>query len=76
MLEGFAEGAAGAALAFGLLYVLKTQALDRLGSNRNLLQSFYVTTHDALVVGFAVVFVGALVGAVGSAIGLRRFLEV
>jgi len=76
MLEGFIEGAVGAVLAFALLYLLKTGVLDRVDNPHNLLHSFFVSTHDALSVGIRVVIVGALVGAVGSAIGLRRFLDV
>jgi cell division transport system permease protein len=76
MLEGFIEGAVGAAVAFGLLFALKSGALDRLGNNHNLLQHFFVTNSDTVGIGLEVVVIGALVGAVGSAIGLRRFLEV
>jgi cell division protein FtsX len=41
----------------------------------DLLQSFYVTNGDAFGIGILVLIIGAAIGIVGSAIGLRRFLE-
>jgi cell division protein FtsX len=41
----------------------------------DILQSFYVTNSDAIRIGILVLFIGAAIGTVGSAIGLRRFLE-
>jgi len=76
MLEGLVQGAVGAAIAFGLVYALKVVLSNAVAHSRNLLQSFYLTTHDAVAIGILVVLLGALVGAIGSAIGLRRFLEV
>ncbi len=76
MLEGLVEGALGALLAFfgiiGLQKVLASQVADA----NDLFSAFYVTTGDALSIGWSVLALGAVIGMVGSAIGLRRFLEV
>ncbi len=76
MLEGLVEGVLGALLAFfgiiGLQKVLSSQVADA----NDLFSAFYVTTSDALSIGWSVLALGAVIGMVGSAIGLRRFLEV
>jgi cell division protein FtsX len=40
-----------------------------------LFRGFYLTNADAFGIGLIVLFIGALIGIVGSTIGLRRFLE-
>jgi cell division transport system permease protein len=77
MLEGLIEGAVGALLAFGGVGILKW-ALSNWVQGSDLFRAtpFYLTSGDAVTIGIGVVVVGAVVGAVGSAIGLRRFLEV
>lgn len=75
MCEGLVQGAIGAALAFGGVYALRVILTDLTGRSKNLFQAFYVTGGDAVAIGLLVVVVGATVGAMGSAIGLRRFLE-
>jgi cell division transport system permease protein len=79
MAEGLVQGAIGAGISFGLVYVLKV-VLHNLTSNPNstkqtLFTGFYVTNADAITIGFLVLLIGALIGVVGSMIGLRRFLE-
>ncbi|MGH9040369.1 MAG: permease-like cell division protein FtsX [Acidimicrobiia bacterium] len=76
MFEGLVQGAIGAALAFAGVYALRIILSDLTAKSKNLFQAFYVTAGDALVIGVLIVMVGAVVGALGSAIGLRRFLEV
>jgi cell division transport system permease protein len=77
MLEGLIEGAVGALLAFGGVGILKWALSNWVqGSNLFSATSFFLTTGDAVTIGIFVVVIGAVVGAVGSAIGLRRFLEV
>jgi cell division transport system permease protein len=77
MLEGLIEGAIGALLAFGGVGILKWALSNWVqGSNLFSSTSFFLTTGDAVTIGIFVVAIGAVVGAVGSAIGLRRFLEV
>lgn len=75
MCEGLVQGAIGAALAFGGVYALRVILTDLTGRSKNLFQAFYVTGGDAVAIGLLIVVVGATVGAMGSAIGLRRFLE-
>jgi cell division transport system permease protein len=77
MLEGLIEGAVGALLAFGGVGILKW-ALSNWVQGSNLFRAtpFYLTSGDAVTIGLGVVVIGAVVGALGSAIGLRRFLEV
>lgn len=75
MCEGLVQGAIGAAFAFGGVYALRVILSDLTGRSKNLFQAFYVTGGDAVAIGLLIVVVGATVGAMGSAIGLRRFLE-
>lgn len=76
MAEGLVQGAIGAGIAFGLVYVLKAILTDLVQDAKNLFSTFYVTNGDALGIGLFVLAVGAGIGVLGSAIGLRRFLEV
>ena len=76
MFEGLVQGAIGAVLAFAGVYALRVILSDLTEKSKNLFQAFYVTAGDALAIGLLIVMVGAVVGALGSAIGLRRFLEV
>jgi cell division transport system permease protein len=76
MFEGLVQGAIGAALAFAGVYALRVILTDLTEKSKSLFEAFYVTAGDALAIGLLIVMVGAVVGAMGSAIGLRRFLEV
>jgi cell division transport system permease protein len=75
MFEGLIQGAIGALLAFAGIYALRIILTDVVERSKNLFQAFYVTGGDAVAIGVVIVMVGAGVGAIGSAIGLRRFLE-
>jgi cell division transport system permease protein len=76
MAEGLVQGAIGAGLAFGVIFGLKV-VLSRFVHNRGaaLWQGFYVLNWDAIQIGIFVLFIGAVIGMLGSAIGLRRFLD-
>jgi cell division transport system permease protein len=76
MAEGLVQGVIGAGFAFGFIYLLKVVITNLLRDKDNLLQTFYLTNMDALGIGVFVLLIGAAIGAFGSAIGLRRFLEV
>jgi len=76
MAEGLIQGVVGAGFAFGLIYALKVLIANVISHRHDVISSFYITNTDALSIGLIVVFVGAMIGTVGSAIGLRRFLEV
>ena len=75
LAEGLTQGAIGAGIAFGFLYGLKVVIANLVKNRTDILQSFYVTNSDAIRIGILVLFIGAAIGTVGSAIGLRRFLE-
>lgn len=75
MAEGLVQGAIGAGIAFGFVYLFKVILTDLLQSANNLFSQFYVTSADAVGIGVIVMLIGAGIGTVGSAIGLRRFLE-
>jgi cell division transport system permease protein len=81
MAEGLVQGAIGAGISVGLVYVLKNVLSDLLshkgGANASstLFTGFYVTNADAFGIGIIVLVIGGLIGIIGSTIGLRRFLE-
>ena len=75
LAEGVVQGLIGAGFAVGLIYALKVVIENLISHRHDLLQSFYVTNNDAFWIGMLVLFIGAGIGLVGSAIGLRRFLE-
>jgi cell division transport system permease protein len=76
MAEGFVQGFIGAGFAVGFMWGLKILIMnvtDRGGDN--LFSTFRVTNTDALGIAVVVILVGAIIGTLGSAIGLRRFLD-
>jgi cell division transport system permease protein len=78
MAEGFVQGAIGAGIAVGLVYILKNVLADLLKgrtTTAGLFHGFYLTNTDAFGIGIIVLLIGAGIGIVGSTIGLRRFLE-
>jgi cell division transport system permease protein len=76
MLEGLIQGATGAGLAFGAVYVLQRILSDLVSRSEGIFSSFFITSGDAIGIGLLVLALGAAVGAIGSMIGLRRFLDV
>lgn len=77
MLEGLIHGVVGAFLAFGVTYVFRNSVASFVGNDSVLGgQKLYVTSGEALVVGIAVLVLGAVAGVVGSAFAVRRFLVV
>jgi cell division transport system permease protein len=76
MAEGLVQGAIGAGFAFGLVWILKIVITNLLGNHpQNLFSTFRVTSADALGIGMLILLIGAVIGVVGSIVGLRRFLE-
>jgi cell division transport system permease protein len=75
MAEGLVQGAIGAGFAVGLVYFLKWIITKLLHNQHTLLQPFYASSQDVVVIGTLVLAIGAAIGIVGSMIGLRRFLE-
>ena len=76
MMEGLIEGAIGAGLAFAAVYGLQVILSDLVGRSQGIFRDFFITSGDAVGIGLVVLVIGAGVGAVGSVIGLRRFLEI
>jgi len=76
MLEGLIQGATGAGLAFGAVYVLQRILADLVHRSEGIFSSFFITTGDAIGIGLLVLAIGGAVGTIGSLIGLRRFLDV
>jgi cell division transport system permease protein len=76
MAEGLVQGAIGAGFAFGLIFGLKV-VLARFVEDRGaaLWRGFYLVNSDAISIGLLVLLIGAVIGMLGSAIGLRRFLD-
>ena len=54
---------------------LKIVIANLVENRTDILQSFYVTNADAVAIGVLMLVIGAAIGMLGSAIGLRRFLE-
>lgn len=77
MLEGLVHGVVGAVLAFLATFFLRNQIASFVNSDSGLGgQKLYVTSTEALVIGLGVLALGAIVGVVGSAFAVRRFLSV
>jgi cell division transport system permease protein len=75
MFEGLFQGIAGAAAAFGVVWLVRNFAQNAV-RNVELFRQFAVSTTDVASTGIFLVFVGAMVGAVGSAFAVTRFLDV
>jgi cell division transport system permease protein len=77
MLEGLLEGLLGALVAFGLAYAFRNTVASFV-SNSPLVggNSLYVTGGEVFSTGFVILLLGCVVGALGSAFAVRRFLSV
>ncbi len=77
MLEGLAHGLAGACAAFMLTYFSRGTIASFVGSDSlNFGAPLYVSPHEAVFTGVFILIVGMLVGMVGSAFAVKRFLAV
>jgi cell division transport system permease protein len=77
MLEGMTEGIVGAAVAGVLLYFARNWVLGLLDTFLlGGVDTLHVTPGEAIGTGIFLMVVGAMVGAVGSAVAVRRFLDV
>jgi cell division transport system permease protein len=76
LAEGFVQGAIGAGLAFGGVFLLESWLGGVLARSKNLFSTFYLSHADALSIGIIVLIIGVAIGTIGSMIGIRRFLEV
>jgi cell division transport system permease protein len=75
MIEGLIQGLLGALTAYGLVYLLRNVAQDRI-RNLELLQGFLVSGGQVTTVGILLVALGAGIGAVGAGVAVTRFLDV
>jgi cell division transport system permease protein len=75
MLEGVVHGLVGSFTAVGLVVLLRGD-FDRLSSQVRLFQGFAVDNSEVLTTSLSVIAVGVLIGAVGSAFAVSRFLDV
>ncbi len=77
MFEGLIQGLVGSglsALAVYFLYLAINHAGG--GNNSNVFSAMHMTGGEVLFTDIVVVFVGALIGSLGSGIAIRRFLDV
>ncbi|MFN2615223.1 MAG: permease-like cell division protein FtsX [Actinomycetota bacterium] len=77
MVEGMVQGAIGGMLAIVLLLIAKPLVFAHLATaNLGPTLRFWVTYGDIGIYAMYIMAAGILVGAIGSVLGLRRFLEV
>lgn len=77
MLEGLLQGLLGAVIAFAAVYIGVDQLQSAIrNSSASLFKSFSVSASQVAWTGAFMLLVGALVGAIGSAIAVSRFLDV
>jgi cell division transport system permease protein len=79
MLEGLIQGLLGALLAYGIVWIGRDLIQSRITGARNdiqLFKQFLVTGSDVAGTGILLLIVGVLVGTVGSAFAVSRFLDV
>jgi cell division transport system permease protein len=75
MFEGLVQGMIGAAAAFGVVFVVRNFAQHAV-RHVELFHEFAVSTSEVVGTGIFLIVVGMIVGAVGSAIAVSRFLDV
>ena len=75
MAEGLVQGSIGAGLAVGGMFVLQW-LFGTIENREGFFEGFYVTTANAGRISVILLILGALIGVVGSTIGLRRFLRI
>jgi cell division transport system permease protein len=78
MSEGMLQGLLGSGLAAVVLYFvyLLLNHIANTASPGNLLQTLNMTTGDVVLTDIVIIVIGTLVGSLGSAVAIRRFLDV
>jgi cell division transport system permease protein len=76
MFEGVIQGLLGALVAAVVVVVLHI-VLNALGSGQtsNVLSQMRLSTHEVVFTSLVVLLIGVLIGSIGSALGIRRFLD-
>jgi len=75
MFEGLVQGLIGALGAFGVVFLVRNFAQHAV-RHVELFHEFAVSTNEVIGTGIFLVVVGMIVGALGSAIAVSRFLDV
>jgi cell division transport system permease protein len=75
MLEGMVQGILGAAVAFVMVF-LGRSLIEGAVKGNTLVEQFVVSSSDVMGTGLFILAVGAIVGAIGSAVAVSRFLDV
>src|SRR5579884_1523495 len=75
MFEGLVQGLIGALGAFAVVFLVRNFAQHAV-RHVELFHEFAVSTNEVIGTGVFLVFVGMVVGALGSAIAVSRFLDV
>ncbi len=75
MLEGMVQGIVGATAAFGVVALVRNLLAQAVGDN-TLGNQLLPPSGDVIGTGIFVLFAGAVIGTVGSAFAVRRFLDV
>ena len=78
IIEGVIQTLIGAAVAVGMMTFAIRPFIDELSKDKVLpiFQGFVVTDGNLLVTNLLVIGVGVLIGAIGSAVAVSRFLDV
>jgi cell division transport system permease protein len=78
MSEGLLQGFIGSVLAAGVVYLLNV-LINHWGSGRttsNIFTAIHTTVPEMILTNVVVVIVGMAIGTIGSAVAIRRFLDV
>ena len=78
MSEGLLQGFLGSVIAAGVVYLMYL-FIDHAGSGKttsNIFTAMHMTGTEVLLTNVVVVVVGMAIGSLGSAIAIRRFLDV
>ena len=77
MLEGMIQGVAGAAVAFVVVFLGRNLVAQAVNSyDLQLIRQLVVSSQEAIGTGLVILFAGAVIGAISSAIAVGRFLDV
>jgi cell division transport system permease protein len=78
MSEGLIQGLLGSAISAGAVYILYLFINHAGGGSNssNVFSAMHMTGWEVFSTDIVVVFVGVLIGSLGSAIAIRRFLDV
>jgi cell division transport system permease protein len=78
MSEGLLQGLVGSFLAAGVVWGLYL-FIDHWGSGKttsNIFTAIHTSTSEMILTNVVVIIVGGAIGSIGSAIAIRRFLDV